>query len=83
MRLWIRRLIGCAVGITGIYWMLEGVGAISGSFMANNGTWALVGLVMALFGLWLVAPAKKGRPTPRAAVSTPSQTRDPHGSPDR
>lgn len=59
MNIWLRRLVGLAIGLIGLYWMLQGIDVVTGGFMTGNGFWALVGLVLTLWGLWLVAPPRR------------------------
>jgi len=49
-RLW----IAAVLGLTGIVWILQGIGYLPGSFMSGDPTWAYIGTVV-LFGAILLA----------------------------
>ena len=54
-------IAGSLIAIAGVVWTLQGLGYIKGSVMTGVTVWAIVGPIMALFGVWLVVRAV--RPT--------------------
>jgi hypothetical protein len=55
-------VVGAALVITGIVWILQGVGALEGSFMTGQPFWAWMGAVAVLVGLPLVARGLRRTP---------------------
>ena len=57
------RIILLAFGIlalvTGGIWVVQGIGVLPGSFMTGQGLWAVIGVVTAIVGLFLVALARR------------------------
>ena len=47
-------MLGIIALITGGVWILQGTGILPGSFMSGQGTWLLIGLVVAAVGLALI-----------------------------
>lgn len=50
-----RRIVGIVLVLAGGVWFFQGIGVIGGSFMTNNSTWVLIGLVVAVAGIALIA----------------------------
>ena len=48
--------VAAIVALVGLVWLLQGLGAIPGSFMTGDGFWALAGLALigaaAAYGAW-------------------------------
>jgi hypothetical protein len=66
---WIRVVIGVVMLLVGGVWIGQGAGWIHGSFMTGDALWLVIGLVVALVGLWLIAGAiwsRRTRVPPRA-----------------
>jgi hypothetical protein len=53
--------LGVLLVLVGVIWTLQGLGYLAGSVMTGVTVWAIVGPIMALFGVWLVVRAV--RPT--------------------
>jgi MYXO-CTERM domain-containing protein len=54
------RVIGGVVMLAlGGLWIGQGVGAVHGSFMTGHAIWAIIGAVVGLFGLALLAGARR------------------------
>ena len=57
------RIILLAFGIlalvTGGIWVVQGIGVLPGSFMTGQGLWAVIGVVTAIVGLFLIAFARR------------------------
>ena len=47
--------IGAALVVTGVVWILQGIGTLKGSFMTGQALWAWMGAVAVLAGLPLLA----------------------------
>ncbi len=54
---WIGYIVGALMVLTGIVWILQGVGILPGSFMTGQPEWAVAGVISAIVGgvvIWLV-----------------------------
>jgi len=51
---WGKLVIGAALLITGMIWILQGLDVLKGSFMTGQGFWAWMGALAVLLGLPLV-----------------------------
>lgn len=54
MGLWFRLVGGVLLVLIGLIWIGQGVNLIKGSGMSGHGQYAIVGVVAALCGLWLL-----------------------------
>jgi len=54
-------VIGLAAAVAGIFWTLQGLGYVGGSFMSGATVWAVIGPVVAVAGLVLLAVAGRAR----------------------
>ena len=45
---------GVVLILLGLLWIGQGLNLVPGSFMSGQSTWALIGVVVALVGTWLV-----------------------------
>lgn len=55
-------LIGGIILIAlGLVWTLQGVGVIGGSVMSGSMTWAIIGPVVAIVGIYLVVRWRRSR----------------------
>jgi len=52
---------GVLLFLLGGLWIGQGVGAVHGSFMTGHAVWAVIGAVVALFGIALLAGARRAR----------------------
>ncbi len=48
-------VVGIVIAIVGIFWALQGFGAVGGSVMSGSSTFKVVGPLVALAGLAVVA----------------------------
>lgn len=55
MKAWLPLSLGMLAIVVGAVWTLQGLGYLVGSVMTDDRTWAVVGPIVALFGLILVA----------------------------
>ena len=62
--MWIRVVIGVVLIVVGGVWIGQGAGWIHGSFMTGEAVWLVIGIVVALVGLWLLIGAGRARRTP-------------------
>ncbi len=53
----LRAGLGVLLVLVGLIWTLQGLGVISGSVMTGATLWAIIGPIVAIFGLWLVVSA--------------------------
>ena len=56
-----RVVVGIVLVLIGAVWFGQGIGVIHGSFMTGQAVWAVIGGVAVLFGLSLLAGARRGR----------------------
>ncbi|MFG2376228.1 hypothetical protein ACGFY9_32745 [Streptomyces sp. NPDC048504] len=61
----VRGVGGIILVVLGAVWIAQGVGAMNGSAMSGHGQYAVLGVVVALVGLFLVLRAWQMRNTPR------------------
>jgi len=59
--MWARLIVGVLLCLIGGVWFGQGIGVIHGSFMTGQAVWAVIGGVAVLFGLSLLAGARRGR----------------------
>jgi heme O synthase-like polyprenyltransferase len=60
--MWPRVIVGVVFCLVGALWIAQGVGAAKGSPMTGHPSYALLGVVVVVVGLWLVvAGARRGR----------------------
>ncbi|HET7682178.1 MAG TPA: hypothetical protein VFK34_00760 [Marmoricola sp.] len=52
---------GIVVFVLGVVFFLQGVGELGGSVMSDSTTWAVLGPVIAIFGIGLVARGLRRR----------------------
>lgn len=54
---WVGYIVGALMVLTGVVWILQGVGLLPGSFMTGQPEWAVAGAISAIVGavvIWLV-----------------------------
>ncbi|GAC1319383.1 MAG: hypothetical protein NVSMB22_02440 [Chloroflexota bacterium] len=54
---WIRAAGGALLVLVGVLWILQGVNVVGGSGMSGHGQYAVLGIVVALVGVWLLLGA--------------------------
>lgn len=54
MKAWMLVGFGVVFALVGVVWTLQGIGVLTGSPMTGQGTWLVIGLVLASIGLALV-----------------------------
>lgn len=59
--MWPRLIVGIVLGVVGVVWIGQGVGAIGGSFMTGQAGWAVIGAVALALGIVLVVGASRTR----------------------
>lgn len=57
MKNWLLVAGGVLLILVGALWMLQGLGYVGGSFMSGAKQWFVIGLVVAIVGLFLGVPA--------------------------
>lgn len=57
-------VLGGILGVIGVIFLLQGVGVIGGSFMSRQATWAIIGAVGILIGVWLIRAGFRWEPAP-------------------
>ena len=50
----VRRVVGAVLFLTGVVWIGQGAGAITGSFMTGGAFWAVLGALCVVAGLGLL-----------------------------
>ncbi len=56
-------VIAVLVVLTGLIWLLQGIGILLGSFMSNQAQWALIGIVMVVIGIGVLVYNNRRKPT--------------------
>ncbi len=51
---WIRGIVGVVLVLIGLVWIGQGVNLLPGSFMSGQPIYAVLGLVVAALGVWLL-----------------------------
>jgi hypothetical protein len=59
--IWLRLIGGVVLVLLGLLWIGQGVDLIEGSGMSGQGRYAVIGVLVALGGLWLVWGALQAR----------------------
>jgi hypothetical protein len=55
----IKSIAGVLLVLIGLVWIGQGLGMIGGSVMSGHGQYAILGLVVAVLGLWLLWSATR------------------------
>jgi hypothetical protein len=50
MAKWVSTIAGVVLAIVGVIWVLQGSGALGGSFMTGQKLWFLIGLIALIVG---------------------------------
>lgn len=56
---WVLLVVGVLLDLVGSIWMLQGMGALPGSFMTGDPFWAVAGGVAVIVGMGLVVLAMR------------------------
>ena len=56
-----RTVVGAILLVVGLVWILQGTGALGGSFMSGEAIWAVIGVVVGLVGVALLVGAARAR----------------------
>ena len=56
---WARGIGGVVAVLIGVIWILQGVNVIHGSGMSGHGQFAVLGIVVALLGAWLLSGLRR------------------------
>ena len=56
---WVLLVVGVLLDLVGSIWMLQGMGALPGSFMTGDPFWAAVGGISVIVGMGLVVLAMR------------------------
>jgi hypothetical protein len=51
---WIRLVAGVLLLLVGLTWIAQGLNIIKGAGMSGHGEWVVGGIVVLLFGAWLL-----------------------------
>jgi hypothetical protein len=64
--MWPRVIGGVVLVLVGALWIAQGLGAAKGSAMTGHPFYAVLGLVVAVVGVWLIRAglARRGTPPP-------------------
>jgi len=54
---WVRAIGGVLLTLVGLLWILQGTNVIGGSGMSGHGQYAVLGIIVALIGIWLLQGA--------------------------
>lgn len=54
MMAWVRGVVGGILVLLGLIWIGQGLNILHGSGMSGQGIFAILGLVAAIVGLWLI-----------------------------
>jgi hypothetical protein len=52
-------VVGVLLALTGLVWILQGVGILPGSFMSSDPTWAVIGVITVIIGAGLLYYANR------------------------
>jgi hypothetical protein len=54
---WLRAAGGFLLILVGLLWILQGINVVGGSGMSGRGQYAVLGVIVALIGVWLLQGA--------------------------
>ena len=60
---WLRFIVGIVLVLAGLVWALQGINVLGGSSMSGHSQWLIIGIAVALFGLWLARGGLRSRST--------------------
>ena len=59
--LWLRGIVGIIFLAFGLVWTLQGLNIVRGSFMSGQTMWLVIGIIVALLGVWLLWTLRNSR----------------------
>ena len=59
-RRWLQGILGIILLVFGVLWALQGLNIIGGSFMTGQTVWLILGIIVALLGVWLLWTLRSG-----------------------
>jgi hypothetical protein len=60
---WLKGIVGVVCVLLGLVWTGQGTGILPGSFMSGQSMWAIIGLVLLIFGAWMLWSLARNRTT--------------------
>jgi hypothetical protein len=61
--IWVRLVVGAILVLLGLLWIGQGLNLIAGSMMSGQTMWVVIGIVVALVGVWLLWGARSASRT--------------------
>jgi hypothetical protein len=58
---WVLNILGVLLILVGIVWILQGINILLGSFMSGQPLYAVLGIVVAIIGVFLLVFANRRR----------------------
>jgi len=58
---WVLNILGVLLILVGIVWILQGINILLGSFMSGQPLYAVLGIVVAIIGIFLLVFANRRR----------------------
>ena len=59
-RRWPQGILGIFLLVFGVLWVLQGLNIVGGSFMTGQTIWLIIGIIVALLGVWLLWTLRSG-----------------------
>jgi hypothetical protein len=59
-RRWLQVILGIVLLVFGVLWALQGLNIVGGSFMTGQTIWLIIGIIVALLGVWLLWTLRSG-----------------------
>ena len=56
---WVRGIVGVVALLVGVIWVLQGVNVLYGSGMSGHGQFAVLGIIVAVAGGWLLSGLRR------------------------
>jgi hypothetical protein len=57
--IWVRGVLGVVAVLLGVVWILQGLNVLQGSGMSGHGQFAVLGLIVAALGAWLLSGLRR------------------------
>lgn len=57
---WVKTIVGILLLLIGALWILQGLNVVRGSFMSGQTMWLVIGVVVAVVGVWLLWSLRDG-----------------------
>jgi hypothetical protein len=51
---WLKSIVGIVLILLGLLWIGQGSNLLPGSFMSGQTMWAIIGVIVAIVGAWLL-----------------------------